>query len=67
VWRTGLGSAYSLSALNIWRANFGATSGAPADFNNDGIVNSANHVVWQKGFGTTYIQSAYDPWRLYFG
>jgi hypothetical protein len=38
-----------------------------ADFNSDGIVDSADYVVWRKGFGTIYTQDDYELWRTQFG
>jgi hypothetical protein len=37
------------------------------DFNNDGVVDSADYVVWRKGLGTTYTQEHFDVWRANFG
>lgn len=39
----------------------------PGDFNDDGIVNTADYTVWRDGFGTTYAQADYDIWHENFG
>lgn len=37
------------------------------DFNNNGVVDSADYVVWRKGLGTVYTQADYGIWRAHFG
>ena len=37
------------------------------DYNNDGVVDTADYVVWRKGLGTNYAQTDYDVWRAHFG
>ncbi len=37
------------------------------DYNENGVVDTADYVVWRKGLGTTYTQSDYDAWRAQFG
>lgn len=39
----------------------------PGDFNNSGVVDTADFAVWRKGLGTTYVASDYDVWRTHFG
>lgn len=39
----------------------------PGDFNNNGVVDSADYVVWRKGLGTVYTQADYGIWRAHFG
>jgi hypothetical protein len=48
------------------QVTFAAASGLPGDFNNDGVVNSADYVVWRKGLGGTYPLSAFNIWRTNF-
>jgi hypothetical protein len=40
---------------------------ADADFNGDGVVDSADYIVWRRGNGTTYTASDYNLWRAHFG
>lgn len=37
------------------------------DFNQDGLVDSADYSVWRTGFGVTYDQQDYDDWRANYG
>ena len=39
----------------------------PGDYNQDGVVDSADYVVWRNGLGTTHTQNDYTIWRAYFG
>ena len=39
-------------------------AGRPGDFNSDGTVDAADHVVWRKIDGT---HPGYDTWRAHFG
>jgi hypothetical protein len=39
----------------------------PGDYNDDGVVDSADYVVWRNLAGTTYTQSDYDVWQANFG
>jgi hypothetical protein len=38
-----------------------------ADFNGDGIVDSADYIAWRRGKGTIYTSSDYNLWRAHFG
>jgi hypothetical protein len=38
-----------------------------ADFNGDGIVDSADYIVWRRGNGTIYTAADYELWRTHFG
>ena len=53
--------------LSFPEITFLAASGLAGDFNNDGSVDAADHVVWRKGLGTIYTQAAYNVWRAHFG
>ncbi len=40
----------------------------PGDFNEDGVVDSADYIVWRKGLASgQYNQSHYNTWRANFG
>jgi hypothetical protein len=39
----------------------------PGDYNQNGVVDTADYVVWRSGLGTTYTQTDYDVWRAHFG
>lgn len=41
--------------------------GLAGDFNEDGLVDSADYTVWRDGFGSIYNQQDYDDWRSNFG
>jgi hypothetical protein len=47
-----------------------AVVAAPAllgDYNENGVVDSADYVIWRNGLGTTYTQDDYNVWRSHFG
>jgi probable HAF family extracellular repeat protein len=50
-----------------WLARLTSEPAFPGDFNNDGAVDAADHVVWRTGLGTTYTARDYDDWRAHFG
>jgi hypothetical protein len=37
------------------------------DFNNDGVIDTADYVVWRNGLGATYSPDDYGSWRANFG
>jgi hypothetical protein len=39
----------------------------PGDFNDDGVVDTADFSIWRKGLGTIYTQADYDVWHANFG
>jgi T5SS/PEP-CTERM-associated repeat protein len=39
----------------------------PGDFNVDGVVDAADHVVWRKGVGIAPTSENYNLWRTNFG
>jgi hypothetical protein len=40
----------------------------PGDFNDDGVVNSADYVVWRNGLASgDFTQEDYDTWRTHYG
>jgi hypothetical protein len=66
---------------NVWIGNatdFGLPAGVPGDYNDDGVVNSADYIVWRNNEGTsndlpndplggTIGIAQYDQWRQNFG
>lgn len=48
----------------LMKATYITVPDPPGDFNNDGIVDSADYVVWRNGSGS---QSDYNTWRSNFG
>lgn len=73
--RTGTFSTVSLPALAgqlEWDTSKLYVDGTirvtlPGDFNNNGMVDSADYVVWRNGLGTTFVASDYNVWRSHFG
>jgi autotransporter-associated beta strand protein len=37
------------------------------DFNENGVVDTADYIVWRSGLGVAYTQADYDVWRTNFG
>jgi hypothetical protein len=64
VWRKGLGTIYTSSDINMWRAHFGETASLPGDFNVDGRIDAADYVVWRKTDGSV---DDYNTWCANFG
>jgi hypothetical protein len=43
------------------------TSGPIAgDFNDDGLIDSADYILWRKNFGAPFTETDYDAWRKNF-
>lgn len=42
-------------------------SGLAGDFNEDGMVDTADYTVWRDGLGDTYTSADYQTWRNNFG
>jgi hypothetical protein len=66
MWRKGTTPLYMPSDYNVWRADFGQTSG-PGDFNDDGVSDAADYVAWRNGLTPLYTSADYDAWRSQFG
>jgi hypothetical protein len=66
---TGLGSSFALNVpfQSVLAILVDAAPSLSGDFNQDGIVDTADYVAWRNGLGTTYTQSDYDVWRSHFG
>jgi hypothetical protein len=73
----GLGAAYTVGGTHDIQFRYGAlltvAPAAQGDYNNDGVVNTADYVLWRKG-GTLQndptpgVQAAdYTFWRAHFG
>lgn len=56
---------WDLAADNFY--NIELSPIVPGDFNNNGVVDSADYVTWRKGLGTVYTQADYGIWRAHFG
>jgi hypothetical protein len=59
---------FSLGLLNGFEINASVTyvsgPGIPGDYNNNGVVDTADYVVWRKSIGT---QDGYNLWRTNYG
>ena len=66
---TGLGSSFLLNVpfQSVLAVLINAAPSLPGDFNQDGLVDTADYVVWRNGLGSTYTQDDYDVWRTHFG
>jgi hypothetical protein len=57
-----LSKLYTTGAVTLLQAPH-----IPGDFNQNGVVDSADYVIWRAGLGTTYSQQDYTAWRANFG
>jgi hypothetical protein len=60
------GMLNAVGSINIDDISVALASAIPlsGDYNNDGVVDTADYVVWRKNEGS---QAAYDAWRANFG